>query len=145
MPIEFQCPHCNVESVVEDSYAGSSGPCRQCGQTISIPGNPFSAPMGVEANDADYAIPTAAVANDPSLKYLLPVDRSAMAIVAGYLGLFSLLCLPAPLAVLFGVLALSDIKKSKGKKLGKGRAWFGIVMGSICIIGPLILLLLAPQ
>ena len=141
MPIEFQCPNCNLESQVSEAFAGTSGPCRGCGQTISIPGNPFAAPM-VDARGQE--VPHEPQPADPTLKFLLPIDRSGLAIAAGYLGLFSVLCLPAPLAVILGVLALWDIKKSDGKKLGKGRAWFAIVMGSICILGPIIAMLLLP-
>ncbi len=38
MPIQFTCPHCQTEMNVDDRFAGSSGPCRNCGQTITIPG-----------------------------------------------------------------------------------------------------------
>ncbi len=35
--ISFQCPHCDLQLNVEDQYGGRSGPCRQCGQTVTIP------------------------------------------------------------------------------------------------------------
>ena len=53
-----------------------------------------------------------------------------LAIAAGYLGLLSPICVCDPFALLFGILALGHIKKNPGT-LGKGRAIFGIVMGSI--------------
>lgn len=37
MPIPFVCPHCGLETTVADRYAGQSGPCAQCGKTITIP------------------------------------------------------------------------------------------------------------
>lgn len=77
---------------------------------------------------------------DAGLKWVLPVGRSAFAIAAGYLALFSVLLLPAPLALLFGVLALADIAKHPGKS-GKGRAWFGIVAGVFFTLLLLLLLL----
>lgn len=67
---------------------------------------------------------------DPALKHIIPVGRSGLAIAAGYLGLFALLIFPAPLALIAGILALLDIKKYP-KKLGKGRAWFGIIAGAL--------------
>ncbi len=67
---------------------------------------------------------------NPEMRMLLPVGRSPYAIIAGYLGLFSLIILPAPLALLFGILAVRDIKKNP-KRHGMGRAIFGIVMGAI--------------
>ncbi|MCL4201074.1 MAG: DUF1559 domain-containing protein [Pirellulaceae bacterium] len=38
MPIQFSCPHCGRQTLVADEYAGQSGPCLSCGQTITIPG-----------------------------------------------------------------------------------------------------------
>jgi sugar phosphate permease len=61
---------------------------------------------------------------------LLPVGRSGLAIAAGYAGLFALLIVPAPLALVLGLLAVRDIKKNP-KKHGMGRAVFGIVMGAL--------------
>lgn len=78
--------------------------------------------------------------NDESLgdnagvRLLLPVGRSGYAIAAGYLALFSVLIVPAPLALLFGILGVRDIRKSRSQahqKHGMGRAIFGIVMGAL--------------
>lgn len=79
---------------------------------------------------------------DPNaaLKWIVPVGRSGFAIAAGYLALFSVLLLPAPLALLFGVLALADIAKHP-EKSGKGRAWFGIVAGMLFTLLLLLFLL----
>lgn len=62
------------------------------------------------------------------IRALLPVGRSGWAIAAGYLGLFSLLVIPAPFAVIIGILGIRDIRKNP-KKHGMGRCIFGIVMG----------------
>jgi prepilin-type processing-associated H-X9-DG protein len=46
MPILFTCPHCGKQTTVADQYAGMSGPCSGCGQTITIPGgSPFETPL----------------------------------------------------------------------------------------------------
>jgi type II secretory pathway pseudopilin PulG len=37
MPITFTCPHCGHRTDVADQFAGQSGPCARCGQTITIP------------------------------------------------------------------------------------------------------------
>ncbi len=55
---------------------------------------------------------------------------SLRAIAAGYVGLFSVLLVPAPLAIL-GVVAIVDIRRHP-KKHGMGRAIFAIVMGVLC-------------
>ena len=67
---------------------------------------------------------------DPVMRALLPVGRSGWAIAAGYLGLFAFLVVPAPLALLTGLLAVRDIKKHP-EKHGMGRAGFGIIIGTL--------------
>ena len=37
MPIPFTCPHCGTYTSVDDRFAGHTGPCGQCGNTITIP------------------------------------------------------------------------------------------------------------
>ena len=37
MPIPFTCPHCGTYTNVDDRFAGQTGPCGQCGNTITIP------------------------------------------------------------------------------------------------------------
>ncbi len=74
--------------------------------------------------------PSQSLADDPTMRMLLPVGRSVYAIIAGYLGLVSVLFFPAPFALLFGILGLRDIKKHP-ELGGKGRAIFGLVMGLI--------------
>lgn len=75
---------------------------------------------------------------DNDLKHIIPVNTSGWAIAAGYIGLFAIVVFPAPFALLFGLIALRDLKKNP-TKFGKGRAWFALIMGGI---GTLILLLI---
>ncbi len=37
MPIQFTCPHCGERTEVSEQFAGQTGPCRQCGQTVTLP------------------------------------------------------------------------------------------------------------
>ena len=37
MAIQFTCPHCGARTNVSDEYAGMSGPCVECGETITVP------------------------------------------------------------------------------------------------------------
>lgn len=76
------------------------------------------------------AAPAAGIGNDPVMRALLPVGRSGWAIAAGYLGLFSLLVIPAPFALVCGLLAVRDIRRNPDKH-GMGRAVFGIVLGGL--------------
>lgn len=70
---------------------------------------------------------------DGGVRLLLPVGRSMWAILAGYLGLFSVLLVFAPPALVCGIVAIADIRKSRNgpnPKHGMGRAIFGVVMGT---------------
>ena len=64
------------------------------------------------------------------IRMILPVGRSGWAIAAGYAGLLSILPGVGLLAIIFGILALKDIK-AHPQKHGRGRANFGIVSGLI--------------
>jgi hypothetical protein len=79
------------------------------------------------------------IGQDPAMRMILPVGLSGWAIASGYLALFSVLCVPAPFALLTGILAVREIKRNP-KKHGMGRATFGIVMGGIGTICLLIAL-----
>ena len=111
--------------------------CTNCGNPVAE-GAAFCVKCGAKPN----AIRPASATDDPVVKWLLPVGRSGFAIAAGYLALFSVLVVPAPLALLFGVLALRDIKKHP-EKSGRGRAWFSIVFGGLFTI-LLVILLVVP-
>ena len=71
-----------------------------------------------------------AMAQSAGIRMLIPVGRSGWAIAAGYMGLLSIMLVPAPLAIIFGILAIRDIKLHPDRH-GMGRAIFGIVMGSL--------------
>jgi prepilin-type processing-associated H-X9-DG protein len=45
MSIQFTCPQCGVTTEVDDRFAGQTGPCRQCGATVTVPGG-SAAPFG---------------------------------------------------------------------------------------------------
>jgi hypothetical protein len=111
------CPKCGTEN---DNNAYR---CVSCQTIIQIQPIPLAS-QPVNANHTGY---------DSDLKYILPVGRSALAVAAGYLGLLSIVPGIGQLAILLGVLALRDIKKNP-KKLGKGRAIFGVILGSLCSI-----------
>jgi hypothetical protein len=68
------------------------------------------------------------------LRMVAPVHRSALAILAGYLGLFALVLVPAPLALIAGVLAVRDLR-AHPEKHGMGRAVFAIIAGVLGTIG----------
>lgn len=75
------------------------------------------------------------------MRMVLPVGLTPWAIIAGYLGLVSVLCFPAPFALLTGLLALRAMRKNP-KLHGKVRAVFGIVMGTL---GTLLMIIVIVQ
>ena len=80
--------------------------------------------------------------DDAGMRMILPVGRSGWAIAAGYLGLFALVVLPAPLALLISIIAIWDIRRTRSwphPKRGMGRAIFGLVTG---ILGTAFLLII---
>ena len=88
---------------------------------------------------ATSTMPAERPENSLGMRMMLPVGRSAWAIIAGYLGLFSVVVLPAPFALVCSILAISDIRKSSSTanpKYGMGRAIFGLIMGIIgtCVL-----------
>lgn len=69
--------------------------------------------------------------------WLIPSGRSGWAVAAGYLGLFSVLIVFAPLALVCGLMALRHIRRRPDLG-GRGRAWFGTVLGglgSVLLVG----------
>jgi len=103
------CPHCGTAN--DDNNFR----CTKCAQIIQ----PMATP-----------VVTTDLGDSAAMRMLLPVGRSWLAIAAGYAGLFALLIVPAPLALLLGVLAVRDLRRNP-KKHGMGRAVFGIVMGTL--------------
>lgn len=69
--------------------------------------------------------------DDKLFEWTVPINRSGLAIGAGYAALCSFpILIAAPVGVLLGILALRDIARNP-HKLGKGRAWFAIVYGGL--------------
>lgn len=108
--------------------------CRKCGREL---------PAGVSTcPDCNQRVRGAALApSDPNnqpdfggwrglLADVVPGGLSPLAVAAGYLGLFSILCFPAPFALALGILAIRELKRNPEGR-GRGRAIFGIVMGVI--------------
>jgi membrane protease YdiL (CAAX protease family) len=110
--------------------------CRACGKKIPD--------QAVTCDQCGVAVagPRQPEKYDATIRMLLPVGRSGYAIAAGYLGLFSVLLVFAPFALLCGILALKDIRKNTNKH-GKGRAIFGIIMGGIFSTVLVVLLVVA--
>lgn len=117
--------------------------CISCGTQINEDAK-FCSGCGysTDPNAAQAASAKSIEAIENDLKYLIPMGTTPIPMIAGYLGLFSLLILPAPFALILGVVGLNQLKK-KNITNGRGRCWTGIVLGSIFTVLPIVLYAIA--
>ncbi len=162
MPIEMDCPSCSQLLRVPDHVAGKLVRCPHC-QTVStvpqtaelvdaIPIEVAPAPAGHPFAMAPAPpFPGQNLGDNAAVRMLLPVGRSGWAIAAGYAGLFAPIAglfatinrRMAPIgwvpsvAIILGVVAIIHIRSNR-KLHGMGRAIFGIVMGILGSLLPLL-------
>jgi hypothetical protein len=103
------CPQCGTQN---DNNAFR---CIKCNQIIQ--------PMPIQPQ-------IQLIDDSTSMRMILPVGRSILAIAAGYAGLFAILIFPAPIALILGILAVIDIKRHP-EKYGMGRAIFALITGGL--------------
>jgi len=112
------CANCGTLNIEPASQ------CARCGQALGAAPTTMAPPMVAPPRLED----------DRVMRMLLPVGRSGLAIAAGYAGLFAVLILPAPIALLLGVLAVRDLRRHP-EKHGMGRAVFALIMGGLGTLG----------
>jgi len=98
------CPSCGTQN--DDS----TEMCVKCGLNLKNPS------QALEKKEAS------------ALSSVVPIGRTRLSILAGYLGLFCIIPFFAPIALIVSIFALKQLKNHP-EKLGKGRAIFGLVMG----------------
>jgi hypothetical protein len=103
------------------------------GHECAIPDLPIPPPVIPHAPSPVQPWTTQKLATEDPLRFVVPLNPSHWAIAAGYLGLFSVLGVFAPFALICSVLAVRDIRRNPGKT-GIGRAYFGIVMGIVGLV-----------
>lgn len=133
MSVELNCAGCSRLIRAPEEQVGKTVRCPHCEAINFVP-----AP-GDSVVQAELVTPAAPLGDDPAIRMLLPVGRSGWAIAAGYFGLFSVLCFPAPISVILGAIAMVHLRRNP-KLHGMGRAIFGLVMGVLGCIPLLITL-----
>ena len=80
------------------------------------------------------------------MKWIVPVNLSPWAVAAGYAGLFCMIILPGPIALVLGLKALRDLDAHPDRR-GRGRAVFGLIAGLLAtvLLGGLAITVLAEQ
>lgn len=91
MSLPFACPHCGEQTLVDDEFAGQSGPCINCGRIIVVPR--FALPTGGRAAAAPGSAYAALHPTSPRSRYLF-MGLMGLAVTAGMIALFAVLAQP---------------------------------------------------
>lgn len=103
----------------------------------------FSAKTYGELDGLVADLPSATPPAAPAFTPYLPAQRTnGMAIASLVVGIFWMWGLGSLLAVVFGLLARREIKRSEGRQTGQGLATAGITVGSIGLVGAATLIII---
>ncbi len=125
MAAAFTCPHCQKQMQVEDHVAGQQVYCPSCGQTLTAPGSPPTAP----ADALHYAT-------------TLRERRAGLAIASLVLGIvgFCTVGIAGIVGVILGIVALVKASNEPQVDRGRGFAIAGIVTGAVSLLSSLMVL-----
>jgi Domain of unknown function (DUF4190) len=114
--------------------------CSGCGNNVSV-GERFCAVCGKEVSGASAAAPAF---GPPAEGTIFPAQTSGKAIASLVCGFFLFAFPLSILAVIFGHLSVSEIRKRSGRLKGEGIAIAGLVLGYVGLaVIPLILIIAA--
>jgi prepilin-type processing-associated H-X9-DG protein len=119
----FNCPHCKKQMQVEDHLAGQQVFCPSCGQTLTAPGSPPTAPSAT----LHYA---------PGSRE----RRAGLAIASLVLGIVGFCTggIAGIVGVILGIVALVKASHEQQVDRGRGFAIGGIVTGAVSLLSSLI-------
>ncbi len=86
MPFQFTCPYCFKKTLVDERIAGESGPCANCGKTITVPEPPARLPHAIQPVDR----PPTKVHALRTRKRILAWSMQAVGLLAAVAVVFSL-------------------------------------------------------
>jgi Domain of unknown function (DUF4190) len=126
-------PTAQAESLRMDGTTGQRGVavssfCVGCGNSIAE-GERFCAACGRDSQ-ASASLP----AIDPQVAFGLPPETSTKAIFSLICGVFFIIVPFSIIAIILGYIALSEIRRSPGRLMGRGLAITGIVLGYVGIL-----------
>ena len=117
--------------------------CTACGNQVA-PGDQFCRRCGMAVSATLAAMPAASIpAAIPVSRTMGPAETSGKAITSLICGLLFFVPFAFIAAVVFGHIALSEVKRSAGRLKGEGLAIAGLVLGYLWIAGIPIILIIA--
>ena len=117
--------------------------CRQCG-TANADGGQFCSKCGAALSTAPASSNPAPAVPGAVQPAICPAQSSGKALASLVFGLFFFVFPAAVVAIVFGHLSLSEIRKSAGRLTGHGMAMAGLILGYIGVaIVPIVLIVAA--
>jgi prepilin-type processing-associated H-X9-DG protein len=141
MPITVVC-ECGQQLTAKDEYIGRRVQCPSCGKELLIS-------PAVDPEFGGGSVPKPGGLKHGSGMSGERYDQGALgtsgkAVASLLMGFLSCLCLPGIIGLILGIVALSDIKKSRGRVGGSGLAIGGIVLNSVgMVMVPVLVVLIA--
>ncbi len=123
----------------EVSFGGTSVFCSGCGNNVAV-GEKFCRVCGKEVSAGSAAAPAL---GPPAEGAIFPAQTSGKAIASLICGLFLFAFPMSILAIIFGHLSVSEIRKSAGRLKGEGMAIAGLVLGYVGLAAIPVILIIA--
>ena len=139
----FNCPHCGKQIGAQDEWEGKTTMCPHCQKPVVIRHEMPNMPPGAQPYNG-MPQPTMSAWGDYDAG---PPEVSKNAKNAMWFGIASVCCcqICSVVALVLGIMGLSEISKSNGRLEGKGYAWIGIGLAILPWIMWIIQMIFMPQ